>query len=197
MTGSKLVIPVVYSGLEQVLPGTAIYDKICKERDQLKQTVKNFETELIQVRLILLFFKIFFLDTTRSKDFITRQGQHTAAIFSGLLFIIIINIITCTILLLSLQVNEELHKVRLNASSAATPPPPPPPGTSLPPPQVLSRIEGERDDARLEVKELRTENQSLKERLGMMRERKEREEEGEEEEDEEMMYIRSQLEEVL
>ena len=48
---SKLVILVVHSGLEQVLPGTAIYDKICKERDQLKETVKNFETELIQVRL--------------------------------------------------------------------------------------------------------------------------------------------------
>ena len=107
-------------------------------------------------------------------------------------FLVIINIITCTILL-SLQVNEELHKARLNASSAATPPP----GTSLPPAQVLSRIEGERDDARLEVKELRTKNQSLKERLSMMRERKEREEKGEEGEDEEMTYIRSQLEEVL
>ena len=47
------------------------------------------------------------------------------------------------------------------------------------------------------MKELRTENQSLKERLGMMREMKEREEEGEEGEDEEMTYIRSQLEEVL
>ena len=47
------------------------------------------------------------------------------------------------------------------------------------------------------MKELRTENQSLKERLSMMRERKEREEEGEEGEDEEMIYIRSQLEEVL
>ena len=50
--GSKLVILVVYSGLEQVLPGTASYDKICKERDQLKETVKNFGIELIQVRLI-------------------------------------------------------------------------------------------------------------------------------------------------
>ena len=49
--GSKLVILVVHSGLEQVLPGTASYDKICRERDQLKETVKNFETELIQVRL--------------------------------------------------------------------------------------------------------------------------------------------------
>ena len=47
------------------------------------------------------------------------------------------------------------------------------------------------------MKELRTKNQSLKERLSMMRERKEREEEGEEGEDEEMTYIRSQLEEVL
>ena len=46
------------------------------------------------------------------------------------------------------------------------------------------------------MKELRTENQSLKERLSMMWERKEREEEGEEGEDEETTYIRSQLEEV-
>ena len=28
-----------------------VYDKICRERDQLKETVKNFEKELIQVRL--------------------------------------------------------------------------------------------------------------------------------------------------
>ena len=43
------------------------------------------------------------------------------------------------------------------------------------------------------MNELRTENQSLKERLNMMKERKE----GEEGEDEEMTYIRSQLKEVL
>lgn len=56
--------------------------------------------------------------------------------------------------------NEELNRVRLRSA-----PPPAPPSSS----HIVQRLEGERDDARLEVQQLRTECQSLRERMNMMR----------------------------
>ena len=76
-----------------------------------------------------------------------------------------------------LQVNEELNKSRAKSGGS----------------QLLSRVEKERDNARLEVKQLRCECNSLYERVRLLREGKEREEIRE---DEELDQLRIQIDEV-
>ena len=58
---------------------------------------------------------------------------------------------------------------------------------------LLRRLEGERDDARLEVQQLRSECESLRERLQVMREGREKEEV---EEEQEMKELLLRIEEV-
>ena len=78
------------------------------------------------------------------------------------------------------QVNEDLNRMRLDAKGPRTA-------------HLIHHLQGERDDARLEVQQLRLECESLRERLRVAREGREKEEE---EEEEKIDMLSQQLQEV-
>jgi centrosomal protein CEP135 len=119
--------------------GSVDIQKLIKERNELKNVVENFETELMQIR----------------QDAMTLKQDRD------------------NIQLLYSQVNEELNKYRHEPGQSSQPSSQPNAGVNF---GRLSRVERERDDAKLEVKQLTLECNSLKERLRIMKEGKEKEE---------------------